>query len=117
MNRGRLLADAKNTALSLVDGYEPPEPPVFRLPGASGKAALEMAVKGFQDQGMATAHDGVVAAELATVLTGGSADVVDEVTEKQLLTLEREAFVTLIKKIPTLDRMQHMLETGKPLRN
>jgi hypothetical protein len=46
MNRDRLLADAKAKALSLVEGYQAPEPPTFRLPGAGGRAALDLAVQG-----------------------------------------------------------------------
>ncbi|WP_456256862.1 hypothetical protein, partial [Campylobacter jejuni] len=63
MNRDRLLADAKARALAMVDGYTPPEPPTFRLPGAAGKAAMELAVAGFAAQGKATPHDRVVAGQ------------------------------------------------------
>lgn len=117
MNRDRLLADAKAKALSLVDGYQPPEPPEFRLPGASGKAAMEMAVKGFQANGLATDYDGVVSSKLANVLSGGDADIVDVVSEADLLDLERKAFMELARNPRTLARVEHMLETGKPLRN
>jgi 3-hydroxyacyl-CoA dehydrogenase len=117
MNRRRVLADAKARALELVDGYAPPPAPVVKLPGATGRAALDMAVKGFQLQGKATRHDGVVSEALAEVVTGGDVDWNDEVTEKKLLELERRAFMTLIRKPATLDRIEHMLTTGKPLRN
>ena len=50
MNRDRLLADAKAKALALADGYQPPEPPELRLPGPTGRAALELAVDGFRPQ-------------------------------------------------------------------
>jgi 3-hydroxyacyl-CoA dehydrogenase len=117
MNRDRLLADAKARALEMVDGYAPPEPAEIVLPGASGKVALQMAVDGFVAQGMATAYDAVVAERLARVLSGGDTDITETVTEKKLLQLEREAFVSLVRNEPTLDRIEHMLETGKPLRN
>ncbi|WCT76987.1 3-hydroxyacyl-CoA dehydrogenase/enoyl-CoA hydratase family protein [Novosphingobium humi] len=117
MNRDRLLADAKARALSMVEGYAPPAPPVFRLPGASGKTALELAVKGFRARGLATPYDEVVADKLATVLTGGDADVVDTVTEEQLLALELREFMTLVRDSRTQARVEHMLTTGKPLRN
>jgi 3-hydroxyacyl-CoA dehydrogenase len=74
MNRDRLLADAKARVLALAEGYQPPEPPVFRLPGAGGKTALDMAVQGFRARGMATPHDEVVSGALARILTGGDAD-------------------------------------------
>jgi 3-hydroxyacyl-CoA dehydrogenase len=117
MNRDRLLADAKAKALALVEGYAPPEKPEFRLAGAGGKAALHLAVEGFHKQGKATDHDVTVADALATVLTGGDADLVDVLTEQQVLDLERAAFLRLLKTPQTLARVEHMLETGKPLRN
>jgi 3-hydroxyacyl-CoA dehydrogenase len=117
MNRDRLLADAKARALALVPGYQPPAPPTFRLPGAGGKAALTLAVEGFRAQGKATPHDAVVAGYLSEVLTGGEADLIDTVTEGDLLALERKAFLTLIRNPATQDRVEHMLTTGKPLRN
>jgi len=117
MNRDRLLADAKAKALALAENYAPPPPPSFRLPGAGGKAALAMAVDGFHKQGLASDYDLVVADHLADILTGGAADVVDEVSEADLLALEREAFAALVRQNFTIDRIEHMLETGKPLRN
>ncbi|WJS99493.1 3-hydroxyacyl-CoA dehydrogenase/enoyl-CoA hydratase family protein [Novosphingobium humi] len=117
MNRDRLLADAKARALAMVEGYTPPTPPVFRLPGASGKTALELAVKGFRARGLATPYDEVVADKLATVLTGEDADVVDTVTEEQVLALELREFMTLVRDSRTQARVEHMLTTGKPLRN
>lgn len=117
MNRDRLLADAKAFALELTEGYQPAEPAVLNLPGATARTAMAMAVKDFVTSGKATAYDEVVAAELAFVLSGGDTDVTEEVTERKLLELERQAFVNLVKKAPTLDRIQHMLETGRPLRN
>lgn len=117
MNKDRLLADAKARALAMVEGYTPPTPPTFRLPGAGGKAALNLAVAGFRAQGKATQHDAVVADALATVLTGGDADLVDTVAEGDLLTLERAAFLKLARHPATQARVEHMLATGKPLRN
>ncbi|GGD75877.1 3-hydroxyacyl-CoA dehydrogenase/enoyl-CoA hydratase family protein [Croceicoccus mobilis] len=117
MNRDRLLADAKAKALSLVDGYSPPEPPEFTLPGPSGKAALMLAVETFHKQGKATDYDVVVSEALAEVLTGGDADITDTVTEEDMLALERKAFMERVHDPRTQARVEHMLETGKPLRN
>ncbi len=117
MNRDRLLADAKARALAMVEGYTPPTAPEFKLPGASGRFGLNMAAEGFAKRGLATPHDLVVADALAEVLTGGSADLVDIVTEQQLLDLERAAFMRLARTGPTLARIEYTLETGKPLRN
>jgi 3-hydroxyacyl-CoA dehydrogenase len=118
MNRDRLLADAKARALALLAaGYRPPEPIEVALPGASGRAALEMAVAGFRASGLATAHDVVVAGHLARVLTGGDTDLTETVAESDLSRLEREAFLALVRTPATLARIETMLETGKPLRN
>lgn len=117
MNRDRLLADAKARVLALAEGYQPPEPPVFRLPGAGGKAALDMAVQGFRARGMATSHDEVVSGALARILTGGDADLIDTVTEDELLAAERREFTSLVRNPATQARIEHMLKTGKPLRN
>jgi 3-hydroxyacyl-CoA dehydrogenase len=117
MNRNRLLADAKARALELATDYKAPEPREIVLPGASGRLALEQAVAGFAKTGMATKHDVVVSNELARVLTGGDTDLLDTVREQKLLDLERESFLKLLKTSGTLARIEHTLETGKPLRN
>jgi 3-hydroxyacyl-CoA dehydrogenase len=117
MNRYRLLADAKALALKLAVNYVPPKPVELKLPGAAGKLAFTMAAEGFHRRGVATAHDLVVAGALAEVLSGGGADLVDVVTEDQLLALERAAFMRLVKTDGTLARIEHLLATGKPLRN
>ncbi|SFF73289.1 3-hydroxyacyl-CoA dehydrogenase [Novosphingobium sp. CF614] len=117
MNRDRLLYDAKQKALSLVEGYAPPEAPEFRLPGDGGHVALNMAAQGFRKRGLATDYDMVVSDALATVLSGGEADLVDTVSEQELLKLERETFMRLVREPRSIARVEHMLETGKPLRN
>jgi len=117
MNRERLLLDAKNKALQLVDGYSPPEEHEISLPGATARTALNLAVTSFVQSGKATEYDGIVADQLAMVLSGDDTDITDRHTEDDLFELERKAFLTLIKQAKTLDRVQHTLETGKPLRN
>ena len=117
MNRDRLLADAKVRALALVDGYAPPKPPTFRLPGEGGKAALALAVEGFAARGLATPYDTVVAGHLADVLCGGAADLVDTLSEDDMLANERAAFMALVRDKRTQARVEQMLTTGKPLRN
>jgi len=118
MNRDRLLFDAKARALQLVaEGYKPPEPKELRLPGPTGATALKLAVDGFRLQGKALPHDVTVSTALAEVLSGGATDMTATVTEDQIQKLEKKAFMTLLRKGPTLARMEHMLTTGKPLRN
>lgn len=117
MNRNRLLADAKARALQMVPGYRAPEPSELTLPGPSGRIALEMAAQGFARRGLATANDLIVASTLAEVLSGGANDLIDTASEEQLLALERAGFMRLAKQDFTLARIEHTLETGKPLRN
>ena len=116
-NRDRLLADAKARALELAEGYRPPEPAELRLPGPSGAAALSLALHDLDLKGQLTPHDRAVTAELAAVLTGGDTDPTLSVSETALLDLEHAAFMRLIRTEGTLARVEHMLATGKPLRN
>ncbi len=119
MNRDRLLFEAKQKALELAKDYQPPlaEEAVIKLPGASGKLALNMAVEGFHKSGKATDHDLVVSDAVARVLTGGDTDPIEEMSEDDILKLERDEFMKLIRTKGSLARIEHMLETGKPLRN
>jgi 3-hydroxyacyl-CoA dehydrogenase len=75
------------------------------------------AAQGFHRRGVATDHDLTVADALAEVLSGGDTDIFDALTEQQMLDLERQAFMRLVRTPPTLARIEHTLETGKPLRN
>jgi 3-hydroxyacyl-CoA dehydrogenase len=117
MSRSRLLADAKARALSMVATHKPPMPPTYRLPGPTAKVAMGMAVDGFRKLGKALPHDVTVSGELAYVLSGGKTDIMDELKEDDILTLEREAIMRLFRHPLTLARIEHTLDTGKPLRN
>jgi 3-hydroxyacyl-CoA dehydrogenase len=117
MNRDRLLADAKAKALKLAANYTPPKEQSISLPGATGIAALKLALQGFAAQGKLTPHDRTVSLALAKVLTGGKTDITETVTEKDILKIERDAFMELVRTPQTLARMEVMLDTGKPLRN
>ena len=117
MNRDRLLADAKARALAMVEGYKPPELPPLRLPGASGRAALRLAVEAQVHLGRATAHDAVVVSHLAYALTGGERDHTDDIDDAAIHALERKGFMALLREPATLARIEHMLESGRPLRN
>ena len=117
MNKDRVLFVAKQKALALAKDYKAPEPDVIKLSGATGKAALDLAVKDFVSNGKATPHDVVVSEHLAYVLTGGDTDYTEEVSEDQLYKLEKKEFMKLVKNPNTIARIEHMLEKGKPLRN
>ena len=117
MNRDRVLGEAIDKVRELSRGYAAPEPPVFHLPGRSGRAALDFALGDLVRAGKATPHDVVVAGALARVLSGGDADLTDETTEDDVLALEREAALSLLRTEGTQARIAHMLKTGKALRN
>jgi 3-hydroxyacyl-CoA dehydrogenase len=119
MNRDRLIEDAKQTALAMVsEGYTQPHPrndiPVLGAPALSAiKLAIHMMVRG----GFISEYDAHVARKLAYIITGGDLSHKTLVSEQYLLDLEREAFVSLCGEKHTQERIQHMLKTGKPLRN
>jgi 3-hydroxyacyl-CoA dehydrogenase len=118
MNKSRLLADAKTKALSLCKNYAPPQPYDYYLTGKSGVTLLTMATKSLQAQGKASDYDGYIAARLASILSGGDdGDFTEALSEADILELELHAFITLAKQPNTLARLEHMLKTGKPLRN
>lgn len=117
MNRDRLLFDAKQKALTLAQTYQVPVEDKLSLPGSVARVALTMAVKGFVKIGKATAYDEFISKKLAYILSGGDTDVTDEKGAESLLEMERSAFMELVKNPKTLARMEHILETGKPLRN
>jgi 3-hydroxyacyl-CoA dehydrogenase len=119
MNRERLLADAKALALELVrEGYRKPLPRAgIPVGGESLLAALKLGVHLAHRAGRLTDHDAVVGRALATVLSGGALPHQTMVREQYLLDLEREAFLRLCGERKTLERIQHTLKTGKPLRN
>ena len=118
MNRDRLLADAKAKALALAEGYAPPAPPAVTLAGPSGASALRNVLDAEAAAGRLTAHDRVVGEALITVLTGGpGADPARPAGEDDVTALERAAFISLLGEPATLERIRHMLATGKPLRN
>jgi len=117
MNKDRLLADAKAKALQLANGYEPPKPAEYRLPGASAKAAMEVAVGNLKLAGKVTDYDVEISQQLAGVLSGGQCDITEPLSEDDLLNLELSAFLHLVKQPGTLARLDHLLKTGKPLRN
>jgi 3-hydroxyacyl-CoA dehydrogenase len=118
MHPDHQLATAKREVLALAGGYQPPEASgrVYAA-GARTLAALELAVQTMEWAGQASEHDGVIGRALARVLTGGELSTPQWVGEQHLLDLERAAFLELVTRPRTLERIQAMLTTGKPLRN
>jgi 3-hydroxyacyl-CoA dehydrogenase len=119
MNRERLIADAKARALARVaEGYHKPAPQAqIPVGGASLRAALHLGVHLAWRSGRASDHDKLIGGKLADVFAGGEVPHATTVTEQYLLDLEREAFLSLLGQPKTLERIQHTLKTGKPLRN
>jgi 3-hydroxyacyl-CoA dehydrogenase len=118
MNTERLVADAKALALSLVPGYAQGQPRQdIKVGGAPVLAMLEIGLWSMHKGGYITDYDVVVGKKLAGILSGGKLSGETEVSEQYLLDLEREAFLSLCGDPRTQARMQHMLKTGKPLRN
>ncbi len=118
MNSEHLLADAKALALGLANGgYAPPRRRTVKLPGSAGRAAIDLFLYQMAEGGFVTPHDVTVGQKLAYVMTGGDIPAGTRVTEQDLLDLEREAFLSLCGEQKTLERIAHMLQTNKPLRN
>jgi 3-hydroxyacyl-CoA dehydrogenase len=118
MNPERLVDDAKELALSLAPGHAPGAPRTdITVSGDEGYALLKMGVWMAQQGGYISEYDAVIGEKLAYVLSGGRLTGTPQVSEQYLLDLEREAFLSLCGRQETQERIQHMLKTGKALRN
>jgi 3-hydroxyacyl-CoA dehydrogenase len=115
MNRDRLLFDAKQRALELCRDYRAPEPWKMRLLGRDGNAALISVLHNLAGLGKISPHDTVVGKSLADILCGDGGETVT--AECDVLKAERAAFLNLARNSQTRARIDHMLATGKPLRN
>ncbi len=113
-----LLHAAKHEVLALADGYRsPPRERAVYAAGLPTLAALEMGVRTLGWSGFASDHDVLIGTKLARVLCGGELSAPQWVDEEHVLALERRAFVELLHEQRTMERIQHMLMAGKPLRN
>jgi 3-hydroxyacyl-CoA dehydrogenase len=118
MNSDHRLATAKQRALQLVaSGTRPPETETVYAAGRDALYALKLGVKSLFWGKFASEHDAKIAGKLAYVLTGGDISAPAWVDPWYILDLEREAFLSLLGQEKTRERMMHMLQTGKPLRN
>ena len=118
LNRDFLLSDAKARVIGMADaGFRPPRRTTFRLPGANGRATIDMMLYDMEVNGQISPYDRKVGQVLAGVLTGGETSPGSPVSEERLLELELEGFLSLCGEEKTRDRMMAMLQTGKPLRN
>ncbi|MEO8213719.1 MAG: enoyl-CoA hydratase/isomerase family protein, partial [Myxococcales bacterium] len=118
MARETLIADAKQVVLGLSRaGYRPPPPRRIRVIGETGAATLRSAIRSLAGAHQISDHDAKIGASLAHILSGGNVPTGSTVSEQTILDLEREAFLSLCGEQKTRDRIQHMLTSGKPLRN
>jgi 3-hydroxyacyl-CoA dehydrogenase len=118
MNAERLIADAKAAALALVASYAPGAPREdIAVSGDAGYALLKMAIYLAREAQFISEYDAVVGEKLAHILSGGRLTGEQRVCEQYLLDLEREAFLSLCGEAKSQERMEHMLKTGKALRN
>jgi 3-hydroxyacyl-CoA dehydrogenase len=118
-NAHELLYVALREARGLAEaGYTPKlSPRGIKVAGRTGIANCEMMLANMKEGGMISAHDYTVAKAAATALCGGNVETGSRVDEAWLLTVERKLFIELLKTEKTQQRIQHTLETGKPLRN
>ncbi|MCA1589466.1 MAG: enoyl-CoA hydratase/isomerase family protein, partial [Acidobacteria bacterium] len=119
MNGERLIADAKHEVLNLAAaGYvQPIERADIPVMGEPGQAAMKLALHMMKRGGFISDHDELIGKKLANVMSGGSMNHTTYVSERYMLDLEREAFVSLCGERKTQERIAAMLKTGKPLRN
>jgi 3-hydroxyacyl-CoA dehydrogenase len=119
VNRDFLIDDAKKTVIAMnLEGYVPPRPKEsIRVAGEEALSTIKFGLWSMREAGFITDHDATVAEKVAYVLCGGKVLPNTRVSEQYVLDLEREAFLRLCGHPKTHARIQHMLTTGKPLRN
>lgn len=118
VNTNRNIAEAKKKVLELADNYiQPIQREDVHVLGRGGLASLYAAANELYLGKYASEHDIKIAHKVAWVLCGGDLTGEQKVSEQYLLDLEREAFLSLCGEQKTLERIQHMLQTNKPLRN
>jgi 3-hydroxyacyl-CoA dehydrogenase len=118
VNSEHRISKAKKEVLRLANNYiMPTERDDVYVLGRQGLGALYTAAHSLYLGGYATEHDIKIAKKIAFVLCGGDLTGPQKVSEQYLLDIEREAFLSLCGEPKTLERIQHMLEKGKPLRN
>jgi len=118
INRDQQLHTAKMMAVGMAEeGYLPPLPKRFNLPGAEGVATLKMFLHNMKLTHWISSHDEKIGLHLAKILCGGDTTINDPVDEQTILDYEREAFLSLCGEPKSQDRIKYMLVNNKPLRN
>lgn len=119
VNQSRRISEAKRSVVEIFDsGYTSPvQRKDVKVLGRSALGALYAGIHAMKTAGYATEHDSLVAKKLAFVMCGGDLSEQSLVSEQYLLDLEREAFLSLCGEKKTLERIQSVLKSGKPVRN
>jgi 3-hydroxyacyl-CoA dehydrogenase len=118
VDKDRQIAEAKKHAIIMADaGYTQPIPQKVKVLGREAQGMFYVGTDQLVAGRYASDHDRLIANKLGYVMTGGNLSEATEVSEQYLLDLEREVFLSLCGERKTLERIQHMLKTGKPLRN
>jgi len=118
MNRDHLLFEAKQEVLAMAESYAPPvRTKNCYAAGRDARATLKAGLYVMRQGGYISEYDQYVAGHLVHILAGGTLSSAQWVDEQHFLDLERAAFVELCAQPKTIERIQYMLETGKPLRN
>ena len=118
VNEHRQIATAKRYALQMLeDGYTQPTPKKVKVLGQQVLGMFRVGTDSLEKGHYASEHDKKIANKLGYIMAGGDLSEPSYVSEQYLLDLEREAILSLLGERKTLERIQHTLKTGKPLRN
>jgi 3-hydroxyacyl-CoA dehydrogenase len=118
MNRESLIYAAKQTARSMVEsGWQTPAPVKVGVMGLDGMGNFRWILDNFRAGDFISDHDQYLSNKVGWVLSGGEVDIGAHVDEQYLLDLERRAFLEICRTPKSVERIEHMLKTGKPLRN
>jgi len=118
INRDHLLAEAKREVLHMAQsGYAPPAPEKIFAAGRDALSGLKIGLYNFKEGGFITDYEAVIGSKLISVMTGGNISQPAWMDEQYFLDLEREAFLSLCGEKKTQERMWHLLQKGKVLRN
>jgi 3-hydroxyacyl-CoA dehydrogenase len=117
MSRDHLIGEAKAFALAQAASYVQRAPEKVFASGRDAYAALNVGIAGFVESGFASEYDALIARKIAFILTGGALGQPQFIDPQVFLLLERKAFFDLAMQTKTQERIMHMLQTNKPLRN
>jgi 3-hydroxyacyl-CoA dehydrogenase len=117
-NRDHLIGEAKKEVLKMVEnGYAAPIKGKIKVLGQAAQGMVAAQISDMANGGFISEYDAFLAKRIAYVISGGDVRDNADVTDDAILTLEREAFIDFLKEEKTQARIEHMLKTGKPLRN